>query len=76
MEEREITLADIRVGESMTVRSASGEAALRFFDLGFFRGANVRCLGRAPLGDPLMLSVGGRVIAVRKRNLKSIIAIK
>ena len=58
----------------MTVREISGNAAARLLDLGLFVGARIRCLGTTPLGDPLMLSVGGRVIAVRKRDLASIIA--
>ena len=72
MDEKEATLAAIKVGECLTVNGIFGNAANRLFDLGFSSGASVRCLGTAPLGDPLMLSVGGRVIAVRKRDLASI----
>ena len=72
MDETEKTLASIKVGERLTVRAISGNASARLFDLGFFLKAEIRCLGTAPLGDPLMLSVGGRVIAVRKRDLMSI----
>ena len=70
----EATLASIKVGECMTVRKISGNAAARLLDLGLFVGARIRCLGAAPLADPLMLAVGGRVIAIRKRDLASIIA--
>ena len=72
MDEKEATLASIKPGECMTVSEIFGNAEKRLFDLGFSSGARVRCLGIAPLGDPLMLSVGGRVIAVRKRDLASI----
>jgi Fe2+ transport system protein FeoA len=72
MDETEKTLASIKVGECLTVRAISGNASARLFDLGFSLKAEIRCLGTAPLGDPLMLSVGGRVIAVRKRDLMSI----
>ena len=72
MDEKEATLAAIKVGECLTVSGIYGNAAKRLLDLGFSSGASVRCLGTAPLGDPLMLSVGGRVIAVRKRDLASI----
>ncbi len=68
----EATLASIKAGECMTVREISGNAAARLLDLGLFVGARIRCLGAAPLGDPLMLAVGGRVIAIRKRDLMSI----
>ena len=76
MDKTKMQLSSAKVGECMTVNEISGNATARLFDLGFFLGARVRCLGRAPLGDPMMFSVGGRVIAVRKRDLTSIIVWK
>ena len=72
MNETERALASIKAGECLTVKEISGNVAARLVDLGFFSGAMIRCLGTAPFGDPIMLSVGGRVIAVRKRELVSI----
>ena len=76
MNETVSALSSIKGGECLTVSSVSGDAVARLFDLGFFPGARIRCLGAAPLGDPLMLAVGGRVIAVRKRDLAEIIVVK
>ena len=76
MNETVFALSSIKGGECLTVSSVSGDVVARLFDLGFFPGARIRCLGTAPLGDPLMLAVGGRVIAVRKRDLAAIIAVK
>ena len=76
MDEAKSALSAVKAGESVTVRRISGDAAARLFDLGFFLGARVKCLGAAPFGDPIMLSVGGRVIAVRKRDLASITVLK
>ena len=73
MDVKEATLASIKVGECLTVSRISGDVAARLLDLGLFVGARIRCLGVAPLADPLMLAVGGRVIAIRKRDLASII---
>ena len=44
-------------------------------DLGFLVGERVRCVGVSPMGDPLMLVVGGKVVALRRRELKSIFGV-
>lgn len=67
-------LDSIGIGERREVSSLDlkGEVRRRFIDLGFFRGEHVRCVGASPLGDPIMLVVGGKVIAVRRRDLMKI----
>lgn len=67
-------LDSIGIGEGREVSSldVTGEVRRRFLDLGFFRGERVRCVGASPLGDPVMLAVGGKVIAVRRRDLMKI----
>ncbi len=67
-------LDGIDVGERATVGgyTAEGSTGIRLADLGFLRGRVVRCVGRAPLGDPVMLAVGGRVVAVRGRDLAAV----
>ena len=69
MKEDGFNSADIRQGECLWVLSVSGEGAVRLFDLGFFSGARIRCVGIAPFGDPVMITVGGRVVALRRRDL-------
>lgn len=68
------TLDSIGVGERRKVACVEvpREVKRRFFDLGFFVGECVRCVGSSPLGDPIMLAVGGKVIAVRRRDLAKI----
>lgn len=56
----------------MCAVEAEPDVKQRLLDLGFQRGERVRCVGVSPLGDPLMLAVGGKVIAVRKCELKKI----
>ena len=69
------TLDTISVGESLYISNidASCGELERLSALGVYVGARVRSVGRGPLGDPLMLAVGGRVIAVRRRNLSAIL---
>ena len=68
------TLDGIAVGESAIIGECikDGSIGVRLSDLGLLHGREVRCVGRAPLGDPLMLAVGGRVIAMRGRDLAAI----
>ena len=72
------TLDTIRVGEHLYISrlDISAEVAQRMRDLGLALGAEVRSVGESPLGDPIMLVAGGRVIAARKRDLRSIFVTK
>ena len=67
-------LATIAVGEGGKLLDVSevGAVRQRLSDLGFSVGQNVRCVGESPLGDPVMLVVGGKVVAVRRCDLKNI----
>ena len=67
-------LDSIGIGERREVAclGVTGEVRRRFFDLGFSVGERVRCVGSSPLGDPIMLAVGGKVIAVRRCDLSKI----
>ena len=71
---KERTLDSISVGESLYITRLDliGGVTERFCDLGFSAGQEVRSVGESPLGDPIMLLVGGRVIAARRRDLGSI----
>ncbi len=73
-----VTLDRLNVGERLTVLSVevSEGVGRRLFDLGFASGERVRCVGESPLGDPVMLTVGGRVVAMRRRDLKNIYGAK
>lgn len=71
----EKSLDTLRVGEHGTVASlrAVGAARRRMLDLGFVPGARVRALHTAPWGDPVAYGVRGAVIALRKRDARSIL---
>ena len=64
------TLADLKQDETAAVAEVRDSGALgrRFLDLGLIPGAQVACLGRAPLGDPAAYLVAGAVVAIRRRD--------
>ena len=67
-------LADIRCGETARVIGVSGEGHLRkrILDLGFTRGAVVRLIRIAPLGDPVEVELRGYRLTVRKSEAAGI----
>ncbi len=53
------TANDLRPGETATVCCLKDpEMALKLLEMGCIPGTKVRLVGRAPLGDPLMLTLG------------------
>lgn len=52
--------------------SVDGPAARRLRELGVITGARIIMLGRAPLGDPILISVSGSRIAIRSRDASRI----
>lgn len=69
-----MTLNDIRPGESAELASLSAEGPMlrRLLDLGFAENTIIKCLGRAPLGDPKAFLVRGSVIALRREDCAGI----
>ncbi|MDR3289549.1 MAG: ferrous iron transport protein A [Peptococcaceae bacterium] len=61
------TLSSLKAGTQATVASLSIEGLLRrrILDLGIIPGANIRCIGPAPSGDPIAYEIRGSVIALR-----------
>jgi ferrous iron transport protein A len=61
-------LADLSVGQQARVVGVEGgdEISLRLLEMGLTPGVVVKCLGAAPLGDPLELEVRGYRLSVRK----------
>ena len=72
--ERELTLSALRPGDKGRVRAmrVSGPARRRLRELGLVEGAELRCLGRSPLGDPAAYSLRGAVLALRDADSASI----
>lgn len=64
------SLADLPAGHRATIRSmATGNPALtRLRELGVSPGAAVQVIRRAPLGDPIEISVRGSRLAMRNRE--------
>ena len=62
------TLRDAKVGDTVKVVKLHGEGATkrRIMDMGITKGVEIHVRKVAPLGDPMVLSVGGYVLYVRK----------
>ena len=68
------TLADLDVGQSGVIREVNGEKAFhrRLLDMGFTPGTDVTLKRRAPLGDPLELSLRGYALTLRSDDARSV----
>ena len=62
------TLADLKPGESGVVAAVGGEDALHrhLLDMGITPGAEILMRKRAPLGDPIEVTVRGYELTLRK----------
>lgn len=65
--EETLTLSALRPGEkAVIVRYLSvDESLLRFREMGLLPGTAVKLVRRAPLGDPIEISVRGSLLSVR-----------
>ena len=61
-------LSDFAVGESGKILSVSGSGAVRrrLFDMGVTPGADVLLRKKAPLGDPIEITIRGYELTLRK----------
>lgn len=64
----EKTLNLFEVGERGTVKSVVGEGKIkrRLFDMGITPGADVLMRKKAPLGDPIEITIRGYELTLRK----------
>ena len=64
----EKTLDQFAIGEHGTVRSVIGEGKIkrRLFDMGITPGAEILLRKKAPLGDPLEITIRGYELTLRK----------
>lgn len=62
------TLETFAVGESGVVTSVGGEGKIRrrLFDMGVTPGAEIMLRKKAPLGDPVEVSIRGYELTLRK----------
>ena len=72
---KEIILSELctnRHGYIKNVGTKDPSMRRRLYDLGFVPGAEVECVMRSPMGDPLAYYVSGSVIALRKNDASSL----
>lgn len=64
----EKSLSEFSVGERGVIKTVSGEGKIRrrLFDMGVTPGAEVFLRKRAPLGDPLEVTIRGYELTLRK----------
>lgn len=61
-------LSDFSIGETGTIVKVDGESRIkrRLFDMGVTPGAEVFLRKKAPLGDPIEITIRGYELTVRK----------
>lgn len=67
-------LSEFNVGETGIVRTVSGEGVVRrrLFDMGLTPGAEVYLRKRAPLGDPVEVTLRGYELTLRKAEAECV----
>ena len=71
------TLDQFQIGETGVVKSVGGEGRIkrRLFDMGITNGAEIFLRKRAPLGDPIELTVRGYELSLRKSEAESVLVL-
>lgn len=71
----ETTLDQLKVGQGGTVVrvAGTGPGRRRMMDMGMVKGAQVRAVRVAPLGDPIEFEVKGYSLSLRKSEARDII---
>ncbi len=71
----EITLDKLKVGKSGVIKKITGEGRLkrRLFDMGVTPSADVLLRKKAPLGDPIEITIRGYELTLRKTEAETII---
>ncbi len=69
-----MTLKDLKVGQTATVKRISGAGAVkrRIMDMGVTKGTEIHVRKVAPLGDPIEVTVRGYELSVRKADAQII----
>ena len=68
------TLKDISIGDACKVVKLHGKGSTkkRIMDMGLIKGADVKVVKVAPLGDPIQLNVRGYELSIRKSEAELI----
>ncbi len=69
-----MTLKDLEIGKSATVKTVGGEGALRqhFLDMGIIPGGNVTMVKYAPMGDPIEIRIHSYELSIRLSDAEKI----
>ena len=69
------TLDQFQIGETGVVKSVGGEGKIkrRLFDMGITNGAEIFLRKRAPLGDPIEVTIRGYELTLRKTDASCVI---
>lgn len=69
-----MTLRDVRIGGTATVKKLTGEGALkrRIMDMGITKGTQIYVRKVAPLGDPIEINLRGYELTLRKADAEMI----
>jgi len=69
------TLDQFRIGETGLIKKVEGEGRLRrrLFDMGVTPGATVYLRKKAPLGDPLEVTIRGYELTLRKSEAQLVV---
>ena len=69
------TLAELRPGQEGVIESVGSlrdGLRRRLLELGFVPGAQLRVVKRAPLGDPLQVTVHGYHLSIRRADARAV----
>jgi Fe2+ transport system protein FeoA len=70
----EISLSELKPKQNGVVIRIDGDSNFRkrLMDMGVTRGAKIRMIRNAPLGDPIEFEVRGYKITLRKKEIKGV----
>ena len=69
-----MTLKETAIGQNVKVKKLSGEGPVkrRIMDMGITKGVNIYVRKKAPLGDPIEVTVRGYELSIRKADAEMI----
>ena len=67
-------LDQLKKGEAARVRDFTDpELALKLMEMGILAGSEIRLAFSAPLGDPLCIELNGALLAMRRKEAKTVL---
>ncbi len=75
LKKHDMTLSELKVGEYGKIISVAGagDFRVRLLDMGFTPEAEVQLKRKAPFGDPVIVSIRGYELALRRSDADNII---